>query len=132
MAIKEDFRRYREARRMIQINLQRLEGIRQATDTVSGSSPEWPYIKHAMTVSGRDAAEERYLMARIADDRERCRRVETAIAKAPNGKLRDIIELHYVEGVSWEDIAELLAGDDPKAPTGAAIRKMAQRFLDGL
>lgn len=132
MSIKEDFRRYREARRMIQINLQRLDGVRQATDTVSGSSPEWPYTKHTMTVSGRDAAEERYLMARIADDRERCRRVEAAIAKAPNGKIRDIVELHYVEGLSWEDVAELLAGDDLKAPTGAGIRKMAQRFLDGL
>lgn len=130
MSIKEDFRRYREARRLVELDAQRLEAARHATDTVRGSSAEWPYTQHTMTVAGRDAREERTILARIAENKARCARVEKTIQKAPNEKVRCILILHYVEGFSWEKVAEIWAGDDVNAPGGTGVRKIAQRYLD--
>lgn len=132
MSIKEDFRKYREARRMAEIDKQRLEGAKQMTDTVRGSSTEWPYTQHPVTVTGRNAGEERAILARIAENKALCARVEEAIWRAPNEKIRCILTLHYVEGFSWENVAEIWAGDDVNAPGGTGVRKIAQRYLDRL
>lgn len=132
MSIKEDFRGYREARRAIERDKRRLDSAQCLTDTVKGSSAEWPYTSHPMTVSGRNAADEREILRRITRNKAICARVEMAIRKAPNDKIRDILTLRYVEGMSWAEVAELRAGDDERAPGASAMRKAAERYIDGL
>lgn len=132
LTIKEAFRGYRDAQSRLATNAWRLESEQCTKDAVRGSSSEWPYTFHTMTVSGQDAAKVRRILAEMADDRELCRRVEEALSKAPNREVRDILTLHYIEGLKWEEVADLRMGDKQNTSGSEALRKRAQRFLDSL
>ena len=132
MSIKEDFRGYREARRIIERDKIKLDSAQCLTDTVKGSSTEWPFTAHPMTVSGRNAAEEREILQRLARNKALCARVEMAIRKAPNDKIRDILTLRYVEGKRWAEVAEIRAGGDEREPGESAVRKRAERYINSL
>ena len=132
MSIKEDFRGYREAVRTVEVYTRRLKNAACVMDTVKGSSAEWPFTKQTVTICGHNAAEETRMREKIAECKARCRRVEEAISKAPNEKIRCILTLHYIEGFSWAETAELWAGDDLNAPGEKGVQKIAERYIGSL
>lgn len=120
------FKAYRHNRLLIDRLKKRLDGGGMITDTVRGSSAEWPYVEHPITLCGRHAGEETETISQIAQLENECRLVEEAVKKAPNSSLRLILELKYMDGMSWDAVADMLGED----VTGDAIRKRADEFFD--
>ena len=90
--LREDFKEYRSNRQEIRELKMQLENMDCLSDTVNGSDDEWPYIQHAITVKGRNAAED-------------------AISKAPNGMTRRMLRLRYKQGLKWADVAAQMGED---------------------
>jgi hypothetical protein len=71
------------------------------TDTVSGSSPDYPYVQHTITISGvtLDMAKRKTQLIKIKAE------IEVFILSLPNSKMRRIASMKVIEGLSWEGIA---------------------------
>lgn len=126
--MREMFKQYRHNRMLLERKRRQLSDMEQLTDVVSGSSAEWPYTQHTVTVCGRNAAEEQKVMAEIHQMERECRTVEEAMRKAPNSSVRLMLELKYVDGLSWEEVAQAMG----EAVSDDAMRKRAEAFFDGL
>ena len=122
------FKAYRHNRMLIDRLKKRLDGGGMITDTVRGSSAEWPYTEHPITLCGRNAQEETETISQIQALETECRQVEEAMRKAPNSSLRLILELKYMDGLSWDGVAETLGED----VSGDAIRKRADEFFESI
>lgn len=123
--MRKMFEQYRTAQKLMAKKQRQLEGMDQLTDTVKGSMAEWPYTRQTVTISGRNASEERELREEIRELEELCRSVKETIRKAPNPKTRMLLELRYVEGLDWEEVAEEMGED----VSGDAMRKRAEGFF---
>ncbi len=126
--MREMFKRYRHNKMLLERKRRQLSDMEQLTDTVSGSSAEWPYTQHPVTVCGRNAAEELKAMAEIRELEQALKTVENAMRKAPNSSVRLMLELKYVDGLSWEEVAQAMGED----VSDDAMRKRAEAFFDGL
>lgn len=126
--MREMFKQYRHNRMLLERKRRQLSDMEQLTDVVSGSSAEWPYTQHTVTVCGRNAAEEQKVMEEIHQMERACRTVEEAMRKAPNSSVRLMLELKYVDGLSWEEVAQTMGED----VSDDAMRKRAEAFFDGL
>lgn len=126
--MREMFKQYRHNRMLLERKRRQLSDMEQLTDVVSGSSAEWPYTQHTVTVCGRNAAEEQKVMEEIHQMERACRTVEEAMRKAPNSSVRLMLELKYVDGLSWEEVTQAMG----EAVSDDAMRKRAEAFFDGL
>lgn len=122
------FKRYRHNRMLLERKRRQLSDMEQLTDTVSGSSTEWPYTQHPVTVCGRNAAEEVKMLAEIRELEQALKAVEDALRKAPNSSVRLMLELKYVDGLRWEEVAQAMGED----VSGDAMRKREEAFFEGL
>lgn len=122
------FKAYRHNRMLIDRLKKRLDGGGMITDTVRGSSAEWPYTEHPITLCGKNASEETETISQILALENDCRRVEEAMKKAPNSSVRLMLELKYMDGMSWECVAEMLGEN----VSGDAIRKRADEFFESI
>lgn len=122
------FKQYRHNRMLLERKRRELAGMAEITDTVKGSSAEWPHIQQTMTVCGRNAAEELKVMEEIRRLERECKVVEDAMRKAPNSSVRLMLELKYVDGKSWEEVAEAMDED----VSDDAMRKRRDAFFAGL
>ena len=108
-------------------------------DTVTGSSPEWPYCQHTMTVAGIPDAtgrrsEYRAQLAKIyiklwnmAEKRERERdRLLSYIDGIQDAGMRLILTLRYVDGCSWPEVAAKMGYEYSEY----GIKMAVQRFLE--
>lgn len=126
--MREMFKRYRHNRMLLERKRRQLSDMEQLTDTVSGSSTEWPYTQHPVTVCGRNAAEEVKMLAEIRELEQALKAVEDALRKAPNSSVRLMLELKYVDGLRWEEVAQAMGED----VSGDAMRKREEAFFEGL
>lgn len=126
--MREMFKHYRHNRMLLERKRRQMADMEQLTDVVSGSSAEWPYTQHPVTVCGRNAAEELKVMTEIHQLERACRAVEDAMRKAPNSSVRLMLELKYVDGLSWDEVAQAMG----EAVSDDAMRKRAEAFFDGL
>lgn len=69
------------------------------TDTVSGSSPEPPYIKGAVSVQGVPFTERRARLERQKAE------IEAFVDSLPDSGLRRIVALRAIEGLPWAQVA---------------------------
>lgn len=122
------FKAYRHNRMLIDRLKKRLDGGGMITDTVRGSSAEWPHTEHQITLCGRNAQEESKTISKIQELENECRQVEEAMRKAPNSSLRLILEHKYMDGLSWDGVAAKLGED----VSGDAIRKRADKFFESI
>jgi hypothetical protein len=125
--LRQDFKEYLSNRREIEELKRQLNGMEHLTDTVRGSSSEWPYIQGPITVQGRNASEELRTIEQIQRLVQRCRRVEEAIQTAPNSMTRRMLRLRYKQGLKWADVAAQL-GDDVSVD---AVKQRDQEFFRG-
>lgn len=109
------------------------------SDTVQGSSPEWPYCLHTMTVAGIPDAtgkrgEYRKALAKavsqiwdMAERRERQRnRLLACIDGIENAEMRLILTLRYIDGLKWPEVAARMGPDYSED----GIRMSVKRFLE--
>lgn len=109
--LRQDFKEYRSNRQEIRELKQQLGSMEHLTDTVMGSSDEWPYIQHPITVQGRNAGEETRILKQIKQLEARCRRVDEEITKAPNSLTRRMLRLRYQHGLKWAEVAAKMGAD---------------------
>lgn len=110
--LKEEIKK-REARRM--------------TDTVTGSSPEYPFTKHTVTIEGVDYGSD-LLTRRLKEkeyllDEERIY-IEKWLNTVGDSLIRRIIRLKYVECMTWQQVAFRIGKHDEQYP-----RKKIDKFL---
>lgn len=71
-------------------------------DVVSGSSGEYPYTQHAVTIRGFPAEQHR---ARIEKLKRQKTEIEQFVFTLPNAKVRRIVTLRAINGLSWKSVA---------------------------
>lgn len=72
------------------------------SDVVSGSSGDYPYTKHSVTIRGLPPEQHR---ARIEELKRQKTEIEQFVFTMPNSKLRRIVTLRAIQGLSWRDVA---------------------------
>lgn len=80
------------------------QGKENVTDTVIGSSSEYPYTSHPISISG--VPEERNKME--AELKEQCASIKRFIAELPNSYYRLLVQYRIMEGLEWKDIGSIL------------------------
>lgn len=130
MTVRGEFEQYRSMGKRIELKRRQLKEMEQLTDTVMGSSPEWPYTAHPMTVCGRNAAEETEILKQIQELEGRRAEVRRIIEAVVDEDTKLMLELKYTYPVklSWDDVAAEMGED----VSGDAMRKRADNFFDGL
>lgn len=72
------------------------------SDVVSGSSDEYPFTKHPVTIRGMPPEQHR---ARIEELKRQKTEIEQFVFTLPNSKLRRIATLRAIQGLSWRSVA---------------------------
>lgn len=82
-------------------DLERAAGT-PVSDVVSGSSADYPYTKHPVTIRGLPPEQHR---ARIEELKRQKTEIEQFVFTLPNSKLRQIATLRAMQGLSWKTVA---------------------------
>lgn len=131
--VRQEFEQYRAMRARMEFLQHKLREAPKVTDTVSGSSAEWPYTKQCVTVTGVDRRQVSAIRRESDGLRRRCENVEKAVRGAPNSRLRMILEMRYISGETWADVARAVpAVRGGGESTEDGVRKSAERYLDTL
>lgn len=97
--------------------------------TVVGSSPDFPFVKHTITVGGVEHSEKyAETMAQIQRLKRQKRRIERFVSSISDSQTRRIFELRYIKGdycPSWNAVAFAVGGGN----TADGVRKIAKRYL---
>lgn len=103
------------------------------TDNVKGSNPYFPYEERNFTITGINYEEYNRKARRL--QRKLNRKVEELIdlveetyeyiGNIDDSLIRQIIILKYVNGLTWEQVAASIGGNN----TADSVRKAAERFL---
>lgn len=125
--MREWFEQYRAMKMRVKRLKEKLEGMQCITDTVMGSSAEYPYTQHPMTVSGRNAAEEEKVRREIAQLMNKIRAVERCVDDVEDQEWKLVLELKYMDSVkrSWDDVVDVMMLD----VSGDALRKRGDKFF---
>lgn len=104
-----------------------------ATDSVRGSDNEFPYTERSFTITGIDYEDYNRKMRRL--QRKLNRRIDELvdlveetceyIDNIDDSLIRQIITLRYVNGLSWNQVAMSIGGNN----TVDSVRKVAERYL---
>lgn len=103
------------------------------TDKVTGSSPYFPYTQRSFKLEGIDIEDynrksrrlQNKLMKKKNELLELQEEVNDFINNIDNSLLRQIITLKYMDGMSWQEAASIIGGNN----TADSVRKMAERYL---
>ncbi len=100
--------------------------------TVQGSSPEYPYTLHPITINGRDNKSEEKLKSKISEIRKKEELLaaeEKAIVlwldNIPQNRIRRMMRYRYIDKLSWVRIAMMLKYD-----SADAARMAHNRFIE--
>lgn len=132
MGLRAEFEQYRAIEKEAEDILEKMETMGCVTDIVTASSSEYPFTKHKVTISGRNAVEETKLLQELREKKRKLLKVRQEIEKAPNRIIRMILTKRYVVGMEWEKVAKYVPGRNGEDATGDSVRKRAERYLDGL
>ena len=99
----------------------------QLTDTVTGSSPEYPFTKHTVTIKGVDYGDD--LLTKRLEEKmflldEECAYIEKWLDTVEDSLIRRIVRWKYIEGKTWQQVAFRIGKHDEQYP-----RKKIDRFL---
>ncbi|NFM30658.1 RNA polymerase subunit sigma-24 [Clostridium botulinum] len=107
-----------------------------ATDKVRGSSSHFPYVQRSFTITGVDYEEynrkaerlRRKLNKRIKELIDLVEKTNEFIEDIEDSLTRQIISLRYINGLTWEEVANSIGGNN----TEDSVRMLCNRFLDKL
>lgn len=77
------------------------------TDTVMGSDPGYPYLKHPMSIYGVQIDDELQARRRklVAKLKEQEAGIEEFIESLPRSRERRIVRYRVIDGMSWNEVA---------------------------
>ncbi|MEY8311745.1 hypothetical protein AALA61_07065 [Oscillospiraceae bacterium 42-9] len=101
--------------------LERMEAV--CVDAVEGSSPEFPYTKHTVSVRGVPELG-RNQEVELAQLRAQRREIEAWVAALPTEKERTLVELHALQKLPWSKVFRQTKDVSPDA-----ARKQYERIL---
>lgn len=131
----EQLEQYHDLRREAALWARELQELQRraecaVADTVRGSSPEFPYTAHTVTVRGVRAEPNPRIVQRqkrLAERRARLDRqlqdIDEFIDSLQDSQLRQIIEYRYINGYSWVKTARLVNNKE------SAVRMRIQRYF---
>lgn len=122
MTIK-DLSRYKHYKNEAERLRQRLKS-EIVTDTVSGSSPEYPYTKHTINIEGLQEKHQKLLHTAYLRAYSEQIKLEEFIQSVDDPLVRDIIRLRFEDGLKWEQVADKIVGY-----TVDALKKRLYRYL---
>lgn len=130
--MRGEFEQYRAMGKRIELLKKQMSDMECLTDTVKGSSAEWPHTAHNITVCGRNAAEETEILKEINELMVRRAVVRLIIREVDDQTVKLMLELKYTEGCnrSWDEVAVEM--QETKDVSGDALRKRADKFFDEL
>lgn len=103
----------------------------KVTDTVRGSSDEYPYTEHPITISGvqtqpnkRIRLREERLKRRRTEAEEKREQIEDFIDMLQDSQLKQIIHYHYIKGYSWVKTAGMVNNKE------SAVRMKVKRYFE--
>lgn len=114
---REQLEQYRDLTKAIRHERQRLEKERKRTnvevDTVTGSSPHFPYEKRVISVEGvvkspRQRRLESSLARMLQKEEAQMEQILLWIEEIPSCRTRRMFHWYYIEGYTYEKIARLL------------------------
>jgi len=95
------------------------------TDTVSGSSPEHPYIQGPRTVKGVTEKYQAQLQKAYTRSYSELLKLNEFIDSIPDAQLREIFRYRFVDGYTWTKTAMLIGGGN----TAECLIMKAKRYL---
>lgn len=130
MTIKEMLEQYESIKAEIQDlkNESKKQHI-PLTDTVTGSSVNFPYTKHSISIKG--IPEECYTTETVISEKireleqERVQ-IESFLDSVHDSQIRRIIRLKYIEGKTWQQVAFRIGRQDEGTPR----KKIEKFFMD--
>lgn len=106
----------------------------EVNDAVRGSSASWPYTAHTIQISGASEKHqaairrvEKLRQERLLEAQERLAEIEAYLSGIQDLKVRRMISLRYVDGLSWRQVARRMYGSPG---FDEAARKRVKRFLE--
>ena len=96
------------------------------TDTVSGSSPEFPYTKHSIKLEGLEQKRQAQLHTAYLKAYTEQIKLEAFIHSVEDPLVRDIIRLKFEDCLKWEQVAAKIGGGN--SVTGLIMR--LKRYLE--
>lgn len=104
------------------------------SDTVRGSSDTWPYCARTVKITGVAARHVRSAQRidllrrrRQMVARELLSEIETFLGTVDDARIRRMIDLHYIQGQTWRQVASRVYGSPAYED---AARKMVKRFFE--
>lgn len=104
------------------------------TDSVRGSDPEYPYCPHTIIIRGRGERQARTVRKIKMERRKRLEKakgqlaeIEAFIASVDDSRIRRIIDLRYIQGKNWKQVAQKIYGSPHYED---AAKKRLYRYLD--
>jgi len=95
------------------------------TETVSGSSPEFPYCKHSVKVEGLIKRHQQQLHTAYLKAYTEQIKLEAYIQSVEDPLIRDIIRLRFEYGLKWDDVAAHIGGGN----SADSLKMMICRYL---
>ena len=104
------------------------------SDTVRGSSDTWPYCARTVKITGVAARHVRSAQRidllrrrRQMAARELLSEIEEFMVTVDDARMRRMIDLHYIQGQTWRQVANRIYGNSRGEDTA---RKLVKNFLD--
>lgn len=126
---RETLSQYRDLKREIKHLERRIRRLKTTvTDSVRASNAEFPYQEIHVTIEGEISPKtelERILALRIRQCQSMALAIERFIADIEDSRTRQIFELRYIDGWTWERISGVLG-----AANESYARNLHNKFLD--
>lgn len=132
---KEQLSQLKHLKKEIEIIENQMDGLKiiVVTDSVRGSSPNFPYAEHKINITGADyqTYENRIDRLRKKINKKRIEliclveEITEYIDTVDDSLIRQIMILRYVNGLSWDGVADKIGGSN----TADSVRMLHNRFL---
>lgn len=86
--------------------------LKTTSDSVTGSSPFYPYIQHTIIICGIDDTDFRAHVKQLREDlKDKIKEITHKVAQAqayistvPDADTRTVLQCRYINGMTWEQI----------------------------
>lgn len=130
---KTELFQLRDLKNEIKILEEELQNINHdlVSDSVSASSASFPYTLHSVSIKGlpeKDIKKSKRIRQAIERRKNRCvdeyEKLNDFIDTVPDSRIRQMFTLYYVNGLTWQQVANKIGETDESYP-----RRKCDQFL---